>query len=113
GRTRVSGPVAFHCVHGEHNEFYSFVVLLGGHEFDAIEDVWFNDESIGPLDENHYVQPGSKYWKTDIRQTAHTVPWNEVPGSGGTITLPHNAIAIDSVAATTQDNTQIWALPGE
>lgn len=49
GRTRVSGAMVFAHVGGASNEYLHMIIALGGHEFEAIQDVYFNNEVL-PLD---------------------------------------------------------------
>lgn len=46
GRARVSGPIAYAQSTGSKGEFMHLVVLLAGHECDAVETVYFNDTAL-------------------------------------------------------------------
>jgi len=46
GRARVSGPIAYAQSTGTKGEFMHLVVLLAGHECDAVETVYFNDTPL-------------------------------------------------------------------
>jgi len=46
GRARVSGPIAFMQSYGTNQATLALVVVLAGHECDAIETVYFNDQPI-------------------------------------------------------------------
>lgn len=46
GRSRVSGPLAFIGTYGVDREHMVFTVCLAGHEVDAIEQIYFNDEPV-------------------------------------------------------------------
>ncbi|MFM2056034.1 MAG: hypothetical protein RLY71_419 [Pseudomonadota bacterium] len=46
GRARVSGPIAYAQSTGSKGEFMHLVVLLAGHECDAIETVYFGDTAL-------------------------------------------------------------------
>lgn len=64
GRARVGGVfVRKPFTSGDHSEYLHLQFVLAGHEVDAIEDIWFGDESIGTLDANGYVTTG-RYYKT-------------------------------------------------
>lgn len=96
GRARVSGPLVYAKASGTYSENLHLVIALGGHELDAIEEVWFGDESIGTLDANGWVT-GGRYFKT--RSQAETKV-GAVPG-GGIITLDHTPDSVASVAVDT------------
>ena len=61
GRAVVSGPLTYACNSGPNNEWLHMVIPLAGHECDAIEEVYFNDEALGTLDGNGYVTQGRFY----------------------------------------------------
>jgi hypothetical protein len=94
GRARVSGPLVYAKSWGEFNEFLTLVIALGGHEFDAIEDIWFNDESIGPLDATGYVTQG-RYFKTRTERATLRV---EVPANGQIVLDRGPIVGVDTVA---------------
>lgn len=98
GRTRVAGPIVGVWSHGGTKEYLSVVVALGGHEFDAIEDVWFNDKSIGSLDGSGYVTSTSDYWKHNSIPATNAA--NVHPGQSNSITMPADAYYIDSIVTT-------------
>jgi Putative phage tail protein len=73
GRTRVSGPVIYHTTYGTNQESLAMTIALAGHELTAIDEVWFNDASIGTLDGGGAVQAGSLYYKsTPYGQATHS-----------------------------------------
>lgn len=97
GRTRVAADtIAYITNHGAQREYVTMVLPLAPHEIDAIEDVWFNDESIGPLDGDGYVT-GGKFFKVAERVDADLVTGG-VPGS--TVTLSHAPTQIVSAFDT-------------
>jgi hypothetical protein len=51
GKTRVSGTIVYLSTTGTKNEFLHIVVTLAGHEVEAIDEVYFNDEMV-PLVSN-------------------------------------------------------------
>lgn len=55
GRCRVGGDVFFRGSVGAHNEKFVMAVAIAGHEIDAVEQVWFNDQAI-TLDAGGWVQ---------------------------------------------------------
>ena len=96
GRGRVSGPFRPVGTAGSLAERFSFTVSLAG-AIDAIEEVWFGDESIGTLDANGWVTAG-RYVKS--RQQYATKVVTSLPGSG-IITLDHTPDSVASVAVNT------------
>ena len=46
GRTRIGGTIVYVDTTGTDNEYLHFVVVLAGHEIDAYEAVYFNDEKV-------------------------------------------------------------------
>lgn len=96
GRARVSGPFRPVGTSGTNGARFSFTVSLAG-AIDAIEDIWFNDESIGALDGSGWVT-GGRYAKT--RQEYATKVVTSLPGSG-IITLDHTPDSVASVAVDT------------
>lgn len=83
GRDRVGGNLSFIQTSGENSEYLHLVLTLCD-ACASIDDILFDDESIGGLDEYGFVQPGSKYWKTD---EGHKVVKTTHPGRGGLIDL--------------------------
>ena len=51
GKTRVSGTIVYLSTTGTKNEFLHIVLTLAGHEVEAIDEVYFNDELV-PLVSN-------------------------------------------------------------
>lgn len=64
GETIAGGVLTYVAVAGPDNQFVHLVVTLASHEIESIDDIYFNDVSIGPLDSNGDVQSGSAYFKT-------------------------------------------------
>lgn len=54
GRARNVDGILFKATHGTNLEFYTFVIGICGHEIDAVESVYFNDQKLS-LDVNGYV----------------------------------------------------------
>lgn len=106
GRARVSGPIAYAVTSGQDKEFLHLVVVLAGHEIDAIEEVWLNDEPLGTLDANGWVQDGT-YAKarTQTETQTFTVPSNRV------LTLSKTPASIQSVAIVSDDGFSYFATP--
>lgn len=105
GRTRVAADtIAYIVNHGPLREYVTLVLPLAAHEVDAIEDVWFNDESIGPLSIDGYVT-GGKYYRSSSRSEAESVPGGAV---SATSSLQRPAERILSVA----DSVPTWENEG-
>jgi hypothetical protein len=51
GKSRVSGTIVYLSTTGDKNEFLHIVVTLAGHEIQAIDEIYFNDELV-PLVSN-------------------------------------------------------------
>lgn len=83
GRVRNTDGVLFKATRGSRSEYYTLVLALAGHEVDAIETIWFNDQAV-TLDGDGYVldAPYSKARKDS--ETADIV----LSAGAGTITLP-------------------------
>lgn len=92
--------------HGDDRRFLSVPLALAGDEINAITDILFDGESIGPLDARGYVQAGSKYFWT--RQAVATHRVDAAPASGGVIELEHTPVRIESVAYETTDNVTAY-----
>lgn len=61
GRVRLSGPMHPCGSSGTYKERLHYVVALGD-EIDAIEEVWFGDQEVGPRDSNGWAIAGSPYF---------------------------------------------------
>jgi hypothetical protein len=97
GQTRVADILAYHVTHGNRRDIVSHVIVLAGHEITAIDDVWFNDKTIGALDGNGNVQAGSSYFVS--RQAPNTEVFTGV-AAAATLTLPlgdGTLVALDSL----------------
>ena len=94
GETVCGGVLTYVAVTGDTKQFCHLVVTLASHEIEAIDDIFFNDVSIGPLDGNGDVQSGSDYYKVteDISKyeadtvSGQTYTLAETPKSG-TLTI--------------------------
>lgn len=83
GETVCGGVLTYAVTAGENNQFCHLVITLAGHEIEAIDDIFFNDVSIGTLDGNGDVQSGSEYYKV----TENVAKYEEDTVSGQTYTL--------------------------
>ncbi len=83
GIDRVGGNISFIATSGENSQYLHLVLTLCD-AVSSIDDIFFDDESIGGLDEFGFVQPGSKYWKG---KEGHEVVETTHPGRGGLIDL--------------------------
>jgi hypothetical protein len=65
GRSRVGGvQLAPGWTFGTNSENWVVPVAFAGHQVEAIDDIFFGEDSIGTLDAGYYVQAGSKYFKS-------------------------------------------------
>lgn len=103
GRVRNVDGVLFKATHGTNKEFYTLVVAVAGHEVDAIEGIYANDQLL-TFDVDGYCQTGP-YMLTpvDTRQQTATIT------TSGTVTLDVAPVP-GSVTATwstgSYDNTE-------
>jgi hypothetical protein len=61
GRSRVSGTLVYISTTGTRNEFLNLVVTLAGHEVEAIDEIYFNDELVPLTGTNNFPDSGSLY----------------------------------------------------
>jgi hypothetical protein len=61
GRCRVSGTIVYISTTGTKNEFLNIVVTLAGHEVEAIDEIYFNDELVPLTGTNNFPDSGSLY----------------------------------------------------
>lgn len=79
---------------GEHSQFLHMqLALRAGHEVESIDDIWFGDESIGPLNSGGEVTTG-RYFKMRTQRGV----WSGIVPGNGRITLDHAPSGIDSIA---------------
>jgi hypothetical protein len=82
GKTVCGGVLTYVAVTGDTKQFCHLVITLASHEITAIDDIYFNDVSIGPLDSNGDVQSGSAYYKV-----TENAKYENTTVSGQTYTL--------------------------
>lgn len=109
GRTSVSPERIVHMVvHGDNNEYVSFIACFGAHEIDAVEAILLNNEPIGPTDEDGWVtDPDSKFAKTEYRLKGEEFIW---PSPGGTIELSTVNIDGKPLSLGLFEGDQFWPL---
>lgn len=61
GKSRVSGTIVYLSTTGTKNEFLHIVVTLAGHEVEAIDEVYFNDELVPLTGNSNTPDAGSLY----------------------------------------------------
>ena len=61
GKSRVSGTIVYLSTTGTKNEFLHIVLTLAGHEVEAIDEVYFNDELVPLTGTNNTPDAGSFY----------------------------------------------------
>jgi len=105
GRARVGGVMIRKPItSGSYSEYLHIQLALGGHEFDEIEEIYFDDSGIGTwpsgFDANGWVT-GGRYVKSRTHQGYQSVVVG--PFSSGDVALPSGATYI-SVYADGGDN---------
>jgi hypothetical protein len=68
GEVRKGGTISYFETTGESNKFLHQIIVLAGHEIDAISDIYINDEVV-TLDGNGFVT--STPWSSKIRIKKH------------------------------------------
>jgi len=94
GEDTVGASFAALLTSGERDEFKHLVAVWAAHECEGILDVQINGESIGPLDSEGYVTPGSRWYRESSTPRVETVPM----ASGGTVTVAGVIQSLVSVA---------------
>ena len=61
GKTRVSGTIVYLSTTGDKNQFLHIVLTLAGHEVEAIDEVYFNDELVPLTGTSNTPDAGSFY----------------------------------------------------
>lgn len=74
GEVRKGGTVTYYETTGENNKFLHQIIMLAGHEVDAIGDIYINDEVV-TLDGNGFVT--SSPWNSKIRIKKHVGAANQ------------------------------------
>lgn len=92
GRCRVSGQIAYIASTGDNKSKLVLLLALAGHEIDAIESIWLNDEQV-IVDGNGYVT--SPRWTKQDRRTvpASVIFSNGTAPLGSVLTIVPNAAA--------------------
>lgn len=86
GEATVGGVLVAILTSGDRDQFKHVVVVWACHECDAIVDTLIAGTSVGPLDANGWVTPGSKYYKENESAETETIT---ISGSGvGTVAKP-------------------------
>lgn len=101
GRTRVGGVITHAFVTGTNNEYLHFGVAICGHEIDAIEEIYLNDEALGALDDSSTTSGGGGFVTTGryARETTTESGWvTTFPSVGSSVALPSGTIQVISVA---------------
>lgn len=83
GQDRVGGNLTFIGTSGENSQYLHLVLTLCD-AVATIDDIWFEDESIGGLDEFGFVQHGSKWFKAKEEPVSN---YFTHPGRNGYIDL--------------------------
>lgn len=108
GRTRVAADtIAYICQHGAQRQYVTFVLPIAGHQIESIDDIWFNDQSIGALDGDGYVTAGAYFTTKEAVQTDQFA--GGTPGSTHTLTYAPTHVmtaATDRVLVADEGGTQ-------
>jgi len=83
GTAMAGGNLTFIRPSGEFNKYLHLVITLSD-ACTSIDDVLFDNESIGGLDEFGFVQKGSRFWKRELKHKSIEVTG---PGRGGEVEL--------------------------
>lgn len=94
GECVVGGTFASVLTSGARDEFKHVISVWAAHECEAILDIQINGESIGPLDSEGYVTPGSRWYREGTTPRVEAVPM----ASGGTLTVAGVIQSLVSVA---------------
>ena len=115
GECVVGGALVYVASTGSKKEFLHLVVAIAGHSLESIDDIYFNDESIGALDINGDVQVGSKYFKSKNQDymdsftvSGQTYTLSQTPVSG-TI----NAAVYDSSGEGSEIQVTVGSVSGK
>lgn len=92
GKCMAGGNLTFIKESGENNSDLNLVITLSD-ATSSIDDIFFDGESIGGLDQFGWVQPGSKYWKSELK--THSVV-RTGPVRGGTLNITDPAAGINA-----------------
>lgn len=84
GRVRKGGTYIYKASTGAHQKDLYLVIALAGHEIDAVEQIYLNDEAV-TLDGSGYVMNAPYYTTRTVTDVLNT-------GSGTTVTLPANYV---------------------
>lgn len=101
GRVRKSGTIIFRETLGQYKEKFVCVIALSGHEIDAIEKFYFNDEEV-VINASNGAVITPPYAKTDIYRTG---PYNPTTNQliGGN-PLPANALNVKRIDVYDDNN---------
>ncbi len=98
GTVAVSGPLVYAETTGSDNKFMHLVIPLAGHEVEAIDTVYFDDEAV-PLDSSGNA--GGRFVQNVVAPATHTA---NLPQAGSSITVPGTLFALRSVKLNYQGN---------
>jgi hypothetical protein len=92
GTDRVPGVLRYWTTHGAENRFLSLVYVFADHPCEAIDEIHFDDKSIGTLDGSGFVTSGPWY-KTSTAAAAQNLA-----ATAGVITLPTATASVPTVS---------------
>jgi len=99
GRVRKGGTITFMETNGRDNKFMHYILVLAGHEVEAIDDIYINEDTVS-LDSNGFVT--GNQWKSKIRikkyrgTTTQTVDPDLLSAAQSYASLNNTTTSIDS-----------------
>lgn len=96
GRVRKAGNIYFRGTAGNNNETFLMHVALAGHEIDAVEQVYLNDQAVtlngdGYVTNAPYAQTRRQSFSTPVPVGTTVIELNRTPVPGTVILTPHRA----------------------
>jgi hypothetical protein len=123
GRARVSGPLVYAVSEGSDNKFLHRVIPLAGHEIDAFEKVYFNDDELAlgaalpattdfsqPTTGGRYMENGQPvaHIEGKIGSTSQTAMATLIAASAGQWTGDHRLQGVAYLRAQTNYTPQVY-----
>lgn len=88
GRARNVDGVLFKATHGDLSQYYTLVVAFAGHEIDAFEQIYFNDQPVsldayGNVSSAPYSKTTNRHWTDSVViSSTNTVTLSRTPVAG-------------------------------
>lgn len=90
GRARVGGTIVFIDTTGNDNEYVHLVIAIAGHEIDAFEEIYFNDEKV--WDNGNFVSPWSNYIHFGLHDGSQTTADSTLVSESTKWTVDHKLL---------------------